>query len=231
MWSRKLTNWLGIVIAVTLAALLIYTEVAPSHPENYTRSLFNTLVHEGGHRYTNHPADPGGPTKYGITIHDVRRYLNPRATADDVRNLREEQAKTIYRERYWDRVRGDDLPRGVDYSVFDYAVNAGYGRAIPELGRCTVGAANVVTDAMVRAARARPEAVIRCINDRRMRFQMGLGARYNVFKRGWARRINSVRAIALSMAGVDKASLGGDINLIPRQGPGKIILNVDELEQ
>src|SRR5262245_3942254 len=43
------------------------------------------LKHEGGATYTNHPADPGGPTKYGITIHDVRKYLKPGATASDVK--------------------------------------------------------------------------------------------------------------------------------------------------
>ena len=49
----------------------------------YDQSLARLLAHEGG--YTNHPADPGGPTNFGITIHDYRRYVKPGATAADVK--------------------------------------------------------------------------------------------------------------------------------------------------
>ena len=85
------------------------------------------LVHEGG--YTNHPSDPGGPTNFGITIEDYRRYVKVNATAADVRRMRLDEAKIIYREKYWDAQRCDELPAGVNYAVFDYGVNSGTGRS------------------------------------------------------------------------------------------------------
>ena len=70
--------------------------------ENYDKCLAITLDFEGG--YSNDPGDPGGPTKYGITIIDVRKYLNPHATAADVRALSLDDAKTIYRKHYWEQI-------------------------------------------------------------------------------------------------------------------------------
>src|SRR5690242_3601962 len=93
----------------------------------YDDALARLLAHEGG--YTNHPDDPGGPTNFGITIADYRRYARADATAADVRAMSVEEAKAIYRKRYWDAQRCDDLPAGVDYAVFDYGVNSGIGRS------------------------------------------------------------------------------------------------------
>ena len=59
----------------------------------YDEALRRVLEHEGG--YTNHPSDPGGPTSYGITIADYRRYVKPNATAADVRAMRLDEAKAI----------------------------------------------------------------------------------------------------------------------------------------
>src|SRR3984893_4040752 len=94
---------------------------------SYDQCLARLLVHEGG--YTNHPSDPGGPTNFGITIHDYRAYKKPNATAADggARSLFD--AKDIYRTKYWGAMRCDDLAAGLDYAVFDYGVNSGVGRA------------------------------------------------------------------------------------------------------
>jgi len=54
------------------------------------------LAHEGG--YTNHPSDPGGPTNFGITIYDYRKYVKSNATAADVRAMTLDEAKRIYTE-------------------------------------------------------------------------------------------------------------------------------------
>jgi hypothetical protein len=94
---------------------------------NYDQALARLLVHEGG--YTNHPADPGGPTNFGITIFDYRKYVKPDATAADVKAMKLDEAKAIYRAKYWGLQRCDDMPAGVDDSVFDYGVNSGVGRS------------------------------------------------------------------------------------------------------
>ena len=51
----------------------------------YDEALRRVLAHEGG--YTNHPSDPGGPTNWGITIQDARKYWKARATAADVQAM------------------------------------------------------------------------------------------------------------------------------------------------
>lgn len=83
---------------------------------------------EGG--YVNDPDDPGGPTKYGVTIHTMRRLgldLNGdgRIDATDVQQLDRAQAVTIFVEHYYHRPRIDRLPQVIQASVFDMYVNAG----------------------------------------------------------------------------------------------------------
>ncbi len=92
----------------------------------YDEALRRLLVHEGG--YTNHPSDRGA-TNFGITIYDYRKYVKPNATAADVRTMKLDEAKAIYRAKYWNAQRCDGLPAGVDYSVFDYGVNSGSAAA------------------------------------------------------------------------------------------------------
>jgi Glycosyl hydrolase 108 len=137
----------------------------------YDEALRRLLAHEGG--YTNHPSDPGGPTNFGITIYDYRKYVKPNATAADVRAMTVGEAKAIYRKRYWDAQRCDELPAGVDYSVFDYGVNSGIGRSGKVLRR-VVGLpdnTHVVTDEVLRAvARRDPNAPVVAINDERLAF-------------------------------------------------------------
>jgi len=167
--------------------------------ENFDDALRRLLVHEGG--YTNHPSDPGGPTNFGITIADVRRYLKADASAADVRALRLEDAKGIYRACYWDALRCDGLPAGVDYAVFDYGVNSGIGRSARVLqkllGVAEDGKVGEVTLAAVRAAD--PGALIRSLCDERLQFLKRLKT-WPVFGAGWGRRVAEVRTAALAMA-------------------------------
>lgn len=165
----------------------------------YDGALKRLLAHEGG--YTNHPSDPGGPTNFGITIHDYRRYLKAGATAADVRAMRLGEATAIYRSKYWDAVRGDDLPAGVDYAVFDYGVNSGVGRAVKVLQRL-LGLADDgrMSDAVVAAVGRHSAAdLIGRMCDERMAFLKRLRT-WPVFGAGWGRRVREVRAAALAMA-------------------------------
>ena len=88
---------------------------------------------------------------------DYRKYVKPDATAADVRAMSVDEAKAIYRKHYWDAQRCDELPAGVDYSVFDYGVNSGIGRSGKVLRR-VVGLpdnTSVVTDQVLAYARVR----------------------------------------------------------------------------
>lgn len=186
---------------------------------SYDEALARLLVHEGG--YSNHPADPGGPTNFGITIGDYRRYVKPNASAADVRAMKVEEAKTIYRSKYWGAMRCDELSAGVDYCIFDYAVNSGTGRA-PKVLQRVLGApvTGRVDDATVRLCRTRDaRSLIAAICDERLRFLQGLKT-WPVFGKGWGRRVAEVRAAALAMA--DKTAAAPSRSQAPSLStPGK----------
>lgn len=177
----------------------------------YDEALRRLLVHEGG--YSNHPSDPGGPTNYGITIWDYRKYINPQGQARDVRNMSVDDAKKIYRERYWNVMRCDALPAGLDYCVFDYGVNSGIGRSGKVLRRL-VGLkdnTHLITDEVIAAAAKRdPLALIDAMCVERMRFLKGLRT-WSTFGRGWERRVREVREAARAMV-LNKS--------LPAQTPG-----------
>lgn len=165
---------------------------------SYDAALARVLAHEGG--YGNHPSDPGGPTNFGITVADYRRYVKPDATAADVKAMTRDAATTIYRARYWDALICDDLPAGVDYAVFDYGVNSGVARATKVLRRKLALADNAAVAVVLRAAGTADAAkLIAAICDERMAFLQSLKT-WPVFGKGWSRRVAEVRALALTMA-------------------------------
>lgn len=191
----------------------------------YPESIRRLLVSEGG--YVDHPSDPGGPTNFGITLADYRRYMKPDATAADVRAMKAEEAKAIYREKYWRAVRCDDLPAGVDYCVFDYAVNSGTGRVPKVLQRVLgIGVSGRMDETTVAAVRKRePRALIQSICDERLRFLQGLKI-WPVFGKGWSRRVEEVRRAALALA--DKSAglvPQGDAPATPARGKGVVPVN------
>lgn len=214
-----------LLMGIAFLSFGMFAGMARGNTGNYERSIGNVLVHEGGAHYTNHPADPGGPTKYGITIHDLRLYYGRDKTAADVMNMTEEVAREIYWNHYAKPLHFGELPRGVDYVLLDYGVNAGTARAMGDLSRILkVPFSQQMTSDIVTALRVLPPSeVIQRLSNRRLEFQMGLASRFDVFKRGWRNRINSVNTIALSMAGArqSKAMNDGTFDMIPRIGAGK----------
>jgi lysozyme family protein len=217
---------------ITLAAIALLLAAAPvaSIESAYVRSVANVLVSEGGARYTNHPADPGGPTKYGVTLRDVRAYIKANATAEDVRALTQPQAEAIYHDKYWLHrcIRGDLLPAGLDYALFDYGVNAGPNRAGLVLRRIlavNTDRCDVSDGLMLQVLAKDPVALIRAVSAERRRFYDRLVAQRSsmtVFKSGWMNRVTSVERIALKMAGSPPLGLfGEELETEPAFGPGK----------
>jgi lysozyme family protein len=138
------------------------------------------LSHEGG--YVNDPRDPGGETKFGIS---KRAY--PQL---DIKNLTRAQAIEVYRRDYWARMRGDDLPPGVAFQVFDSAVNHGIGQAIRWLQRAAGVADDGVVGPVTIAAvkRLDPADVVLAFNAERLEFYTKLST-WQAFGAGWARRV------------------------------------------
>jgi lysozyme family protein len=166
---------------------------------NFQRALTLVLKSEGG--YVNDPHDPGGATNKGVTIATFRRYVDQDGTIADLKALTVEQAGIVYRKQYWDAVRGDELPDGVDYAVFDFAVNSGPGRAAKYL-QATVGAApdGSIGPATLKAVKAKsPDVIIDTLCDKRRDFLEGL-AGWTRFGKGWSSRVKSVRAEAKAMS-------------------------------
>jgi lysozyme family protein len=151
---------------------------------NFDQAFDALLKHEGG--YSDHAADPGGKTRYGIT-EAVAREVGYRG---EMRELPLELAQRIYRERYWDAVKADQLPSAVRYLVFDAAVNSGVGQAARWLQRAVKVKDDGVIGPMtlMAANQSNPEALARRVLAQRLRFMSGL-ANWPAFSRGWARRI------------------------------------------
>lgn len=147
---------------------------------NFDQSFERLLKHEGG--YVNHPSDPGGETKFGIS---KRAYPNV-----DIKALTEEEAKRIYRRDYWDPMRLDDLPQTVRFDMFDTAVNSGIRQAVIFLQR----AAGVDDDGklgpvtIAECGRIDPERLAARFNGHRLDFLNNLRT-WPAFGRGWAQRI------------------------------------------
>ena len=159
---------------------------------NFERCLVETLAHEGG--YVNHASDPGGETNMGIS---KRSYPN-----EDIRNMTRARAAQIYRRDFWDAVRGDELPLGLDLVAFDAAVNSGPSRGARWLQQALgVTADGIIGPQTISAANSwRDQSIVieRALGHRR-NFLLGLST-WPTFGLGWTRRVESVRAAALGMA-------------------------------
>jgi lysozyme family protein len=167
--------------------------------------LDDVISKEGG--FVNHPADRGGATKYGITIHTLSRYLGRQATVDDVRSITVDLAKEIYLADYYYSPRINTLNEAVQPKVFDMAVNHGARRAVKILqqvinkagfGALSVDGAigNLTRSALDDAHAAMGGYLINALVDERNNFFDAIIARrpsQQVFERGWKNRSNSFR--------------------------------------
>ncbi len=101
---------------------------------NFDIAIAQVLIEEGGKKYTNNKKDKGGETKYGIS-----KTAYPHL---DIKNLTEDQAKSIYKLNYWDKIKGDlILSQKVANCIFDCATNMGFTKAIKfaqEAARCKI---------------------------------------------------------------------------------------------
>ena len=166
--------------------------------ENFDEALKAILHHEGG--YVNHPSDPGGRTNLGCTQRVWEEWVGHPVDEKTMRALTPELVAPLYKAKYWDKVRGDDLPTGVDYAVFDAAINSGPGRAAKWLqttvGAVPDGAIGAGTLAKVDAMDA--EDIVEKYQATRLAFMQSLPT-WDTFGKGWGRRVTEVKDAALKM--------------------------------
>lgn len=173
-----------------------------SNDSRFAACLAETLKHEGG--WSNHPKDNGGPTMKGVIqrVYDGWRDRQglPRRT---VRDIDEHELQAIYERDYWDVVRGDDLPAGIDLAVFDFGVNSGPARSVrylqKVLGVAQDGHIGPATLAAVNRQNHVAGVVEKLMAERR-KYLRSLDD-YPTFGKGWERRCNGVEPVALAMAG------------------------------
>jgi lysozyme family protein len=166
---------------------------------NWDEAIKHVLKWEGG--YVNHPADPGGMTNLGVTKRVWEEWSGKPATEADMRSLTPEMVSPLYKKRYWNAVRGDDLPSGVDLCVFDCAVNAGPGRASKFL-QFAVGATpdGQIGPKTIAAVTSKPaDEVIEVFCDLREAHYKSLHT-FATFGKGWMRRLASIKAESTDMA-------------------------------
>jgi lysozyme family protein len=166
--------------------------------KNYEKCLETILHHEGG--YVNHPDDPGGETNLGVT----KRVYEEWGGTKDMKDLTVEDVAPIYKKNYWDRVKGDELPSGLDLCVFDFGVNAGTGRAAKYL-QTMVGASadGAIGPATLRSVHAYVQieglaAAIDKYQEDRQSYYESL-KHFDTFGRGWTRRVTETTELAHSM--------------------------------
>jgi lysozyme family protein len=169
---------------------------------NFETCLAKLLVHEGN--FVNHPKDPGGMTNLGVTIKVWEEWVGHPVSEKEMRNLTPLMVGPLYKRKYWDACHADELISGLDYCVFDAAVNSGVGRAVKLLQSC-VGATpdggyGSITNALVKKAEQEPAKLIEAYCAKRLEFLQSLRT-FETFGKGWTRRVEEVKAEALRMLG------------------------------
>jgi lysozyme family protein len=167
---------------------------------NFDACLAHLLKHEGG--FSAHPQDPGGVTNLGVTQAVWEDWIDRTVTEENMKALTPAKVAPLYREMYWDRIKGDKLPSGVDYCVFDAAVNSGVSRAAKWL-QTTVGAVAdgaIGEQTLKQVLLTNPQMIIDKYSAIRLEFLKGRST-WPTFGKGWERRVEEVRATALKMCG------------------------------
>ena len=165
---------------------------------DWQKSFELMLKSEGG--YVNNPADPGGMTNLGVTKATWENWVGRASDEAEMRGLTPEKVEPLYKKKYWDAVRGDELPAGISYLCFDFAVNAGAGRSIKTLqtavGVTPDGGFGPMTMAAVQAVD--PVELIERFSQAKEDFYRSLTT-FSTFGKGWLNRVADVKQHATSM--------------------------------
>jgi lysozyme family protein len=175
---------------------------------NWDKSFDMVVAHEGG--FTNDQRDKGnhlpdgreGCTMWGCTQAVWEKYVGHEVTQDDMKVLKKEDVKPVYKRDYWDAVRGDDLPAGVDYAVFDFAINAGPAAARKMIQRALgVNPDGAIGPATMKAIQdADGKELMQKFSDAKTAFYKSLD-NFSVYGKGWLKRVADVQTVASTMIG------------------------------
>ena len=166
--------------------------------KNFEKSLEMLLHHEGG--YVWHPEDPGGETNHGVTRAVYEQWVNRQVMDGEMKALTHADVAPIYKKNYWDKLKGDDLPSGLDFAAFDWGVNSGTGRPAKVIQRYVTAAQDgaIGRQTLGLIAENNPADIIQYLYEQRQKFYERLKT-FETFGRGWTRRVDETTEIALSM--------------------------------
>jgi len=167
---------------------------------NFPQCFALVLKNEGG--YVDNPKDPGGATNLGCTKAVWEEWVGHEVTKDDIRDLKPNDVMPLYKAKYWDTIKGDDLPEGVDYAVFDFAINSGPSRAAKALQSVlSVNVDGQIGPATLRALEtSNPREVATAVCEARLAFLQSLST-YGTFGKGWSKRVSEVETVSFNMVG------------------------------
>ena len=166
---------------------------------NFDKCLHMLLEHEGG--YVNNVHDKGGMTNLGVTKRVYDKWIGRESTEQEMRDLTPDDVAPIYKKNYWNRVKGDSLPSGLDWACFDWAVNSGSGRPAKAVQRA-VGATQdgaIGNQTLGLIAEKDPKFIIDYVYTVRQAFYESLDD-YKHFGRGWSRRNTETLHQAMKMS-------------------------------
>jgi lysozyme family protein len=165
---------------------------------NFDNVLKLVLQEEGG--FSRDPFDMGGTANLGVTQRIWEAYVGHEVNTAIMRSLTPADVAPLYRQNYWNRVHGDELPMGVDYAVMDFAVSSGTSRAAKTLQRvCGVEPNGSIGQETIQAVnRADLLTLIDAICNQRLEFLQTLPS-FVTFGEGWSARVARVKAASEQM--------------------------------
>ncbi|MEM8791603.1 MAG: glycoside hydrolase family 108 protein [Pseudomonadota bacterium] len=198
--------------------------------QNYQYIYDTVAVYEGG--FVDHPRDPGGATNKGIIQRTYDAYRTRQGLETrTVRLITDEEVQAIYRNQYWNTIRGDELPSGLDLAIYDFGVNSGPSRAVRFLQEILGVAADGIIGDITLGAIARKgnqiEELVVALCEKRMAFLKQLST-FGDFGRGWTRRVmGETMGVQVSDTGVIdrgvKLARGQVVELPTAACPGKAL--------
>jgi lysozyme family protein len=169
---------------------------------NFDDSFARLIQSEGGYVFDKN--DAGGETNLGVTKAAWASYLGRAIQDGEMKALTVDVVKPFYKKMYWDKMHCDDLPKGLDYAAFDFAVNAGVGQSSKFIQR-SVGAkddGSIGPATLAAVAKADPRMLLLGFTNQKVLFYRGLvekNATQEKFLKGWLARATEVENKAMTM--------------------------------
>ena len=166
--------------------------------ENFDEALKAILKHEGG--YVHHKLDPGGMTNLGVTKKVWEAWVGKAVGEKEMRALTPATVAPLYKKQYWDAVKADELPTGLDYLMFDFAINAGPGRAIKTMQKAIgTNPDGAIGSKTMQALKDADQAdLIAKFSMEKELFYKSLPT-FATFGKGWMRRVAEAQSHAATM--------------------------------